>query len=52
MSASGREAVPNVRESSGGPTGCPGVDGRPSRKSASGLEALLNSCETNLDVRE
>ena len=42
MSGSGREAIPDVREWSGGPPGCPGVVGRPSRMSGSGQEALPN----------
>ena len=37
MSGSGRVALPNVREWSGGLPGCPGVVGRPSRMSESGL---------------
>ena len=47
MCVSGREALPDVREWSGGPFGCPGgspecpeVVGRPSRISGSGREAL------------
>ena len=39
------EALPDVRECSGVPPGCPGVVGRPSRMSGSGRETLL-------DVRE
>ena len=39
MSRSGREALPNVREWSGGPPGCPGLVGRPNWMSVSGLEA-------------
>ena len=49
MSGSGREALPDVQEWSGGPNGCSGVVGRPSRlvgmpfrMSGSGREALLN----------
>ena len=45
MSWSGREAFTDIRECSGGPPGCPGVVGRPSRMSGNGLEAVL-------DVRE
>ena len=33
MTGSDREALPEVREWSGSPPGCPGVVGRPSRKS-------------------
>ena len=47
MSGSGRKALPNVREWSIGPTGCPGVLGRPfrmfarpSRMSGSGRNSL------------
>ena len=36
MSSSGRLALPDVREGSGGPSGCPAVVGRPSRLSVSG----------------
>ena len=36
MSGNFREALPNVRVWSGGPPGCPGVVGRPSRMSRSG----------------
>ena len=42
MSGSGREALPNVCEWSGGLPGCPGVVGRPSRMFERGLEALPN----------
>ena len=45
MSGSGRDGIPNVREWSGGPLGCPGVVWRPSRLSGSGRETLP-------DVRE
>ena len=45
MSGSGRGAFKDVREWSGGPPGCPGVDGRPSQMFDSGREALP-------DVRE
>ena len=41
MSWSGREALPNVWELSGGPHGCPGVVKRPSWMSWSGRETLL-----------
>ena len=40
MSCSGREALEDVLEWLGGPPGCPGVVGRPSRMSGSGREAL------------
>ena len=40
MSMSGREALPNVREWSRGPTGCAGVVGRLSRMSRSDQETL------------
>ena len=36
MSGSGREALPDVREWSGGTPGCPGIIDRPSRMSGSG----------------
>ena len=42
MSESGREALLDVWEWSGGPPGCSKVVGRPSRKSGSGREALLD----------
>ena len=45
MSGSGREALPDVREWSGGPPGCLGVVGRTSRMSGSSREVLP-------DVRE
>ena len=35
------ESLPDVREWSGSPTGCPGVVGRPSRMSGSGRKAYL-----------
>ena len=40
MSGSGSEALPNVREWSRGPPGCPGVIQRPSRMSDSGREDI------------
>ena len=40
MSGSGREALPDVREWLGGPSGCPEVIGRHSRMSGSGWEDL------------
>ena len=45
MFGSGRKAIPNVREWSGGPSGCPRVLESLSRMSGSGLEA-------SPDVRE
>ena len=45
MSGSSREALPDVREWSGGPPGGPGVVVRPFRRSGSGREALLNDRE-------
>ena len=45
MSGNGREALPDVREWSGGPPGCPGVVGMPSRMSRSGWEALPENRE-------
>ena len=59
MSGSGREALPNVREWSGGPPRCPGVvvkpsrmSGRPVRMSGSGREAIPDAQETISDIRE
>ena len=52
MSVSGREALPEVREWSGGLPGCPGVVGRPSRMSGSGRESLTGGREALPDVRE
>ena len=40
MFGSCREAIPNVREWTGGPLGCPGVVGIPSLIFGSGREAL------------
>ena len=55
MSGSGRDDLPDVREWSveppdfrewtGGPLGCPGVVGRPSRMSRGGRESLPNGWE-------
>ena len=42
MSGSGQEALPDVREWSGGHLGCPRVVGRPSLMSGSGRESNLN----------
>ena len=39
MSGNGQETLPDVREWSEGPSGCPGVVGRPFRMSGSGREA-------------
>ena len=52
MSRSGREVLPDVREWSSGPLGCPGVVGRPSRMSRSCRESLQKVLEALLDVRE
>ena len=40
MSASCQKAIPDVREWSGGPPGCPSVIERPTRMFGSGREAL------------
>ena len=45
MSGSGRLAHLDVREWSGGPAGCPGVVGRPSRMSGCDQEALPDDRE-------
>ena len=45
MSGSGREALTEVWERSGGHPRCPGVVGRPSLKSGSGREALTEVWE-------
>ena len=42
MSGSGLETLPDLRESSGGPPGCPGVVRRPSGMSVSARESLPN----------
>ena len=42
MSVTGREALQDILEQSGGPPECPGVVGRPFRKSGSCLEALVD----------
>ena len=42
MSGSGWEALPDVREWSGGPPGYPGVVAKLSRMSVIGRETLLN----------
>ena len=55
MSESGRDALPNVWEWSGGPPRCPGVVERISRMSRSGRETLPNvrECwETLTNVRK
>ena len=52
MFGSGWEALQDVRKWSGGPPGCPGVVGRPSRMSGCGREALSDVRETRPDVRE
>ena len=52
MSGSGHEALPDVREWSGVPPGCPGVVVRPSRLFGSGRATLTDVRETLPDVRE
>ena len=52
MSGSGLEALPDVREWSGGPPECPAVDEMPFQMSGSGREALHHVCEALLDVRK
>ena len=55
MSGSGREVLPDVQEWSGGPPGCLGVVGSPSKMSGSGREApqMSGSGQESLkDVRE
>ena len=55
MSGSGREALPDVREWSGGPLGCPVVVGGPSRMSGMvGRPFRMSGCcrEYLQDVRE
>ena len=62
MTGSGRDALPDVRDWLGGPTGClavtgglpgcQGVVGRPSWMSGSGRETLLDVREALSDVRE
>ena len=54
MSGSGREALPDVRGLSGGPSKCPEMVGRPSRMSGSGWEAVPDvgsGQETLQDIR-
>ena len=41
MSGCGQESLPDDREWSRGPSGCPAVDGRPSRMTRSGREAPM-----------
>ena len=50
MSGRGLEALPDVREGSGGPPGCPEVIGRPSQMSRRGREALLDIWEWSGDL--
>ena len=50
MSESGWEALPDIVVRSGGPPGCPGGFGRPSRMSCSGLETLLDVWKALPDV--
>ena len=45
MNGSGREALRDVREWSGGPLGCLGVVEKPSRMSGSGQDALSDDRE-------
>ena len=52
MPGSGREALWDGRQWSGGPLGCPGVVERPSRMSGSGREALPDGRESLPDGRE
>ena len=55
MIGSCREALPDVREGSGGPPRCSGMVGMPSRMSGSVLEAFpyASSCWKGIpDVRE
>ena len=59
MSRSGREALSDIQERSGGPLGCPEAVGRLSRISDSGREALPecpggvgSGREAHLDIRE
>ena len=52
MSQSGREALPEVREWSGDPQGCPGVVRRPYRMSARPSRIFGSGRKTLPDVRE
>ena len=52
MSGSGREALPNVWEWSGGPPRCPGVVGKPSRMSRKPSRMSEGVQKARLDVRE
>ena len=55
MSEIDQKALPDVREWSGDPPGCPGVVGRPFRMSGSGRETLADVpefWEALLDVRQ
>ena len=49
MSGSGRESLPDDREWSGDPPGCPGVVGRPTRMTGSGWNFLLDDREWSGD---
>ena len=51
MSRSGREALPHVREWSGGPPACPGEARSPSRLAESGREAFTGGWEAFPDGR-
>ena len=52
ISGSGRETLPNVREWSGGPAGCPGVVERPSQMFGSCREPLTDIREWSRDPSE
>ena len=52
MSGSDRETLLEVQEWSGGPHGCPGMVGRPSRMSGSGRETVRYVWEAFPEVRE
>ena len=52
MTGSSRKALLKFRELSGGPTGSPGVVGRPFQISGISWEALTNVREAILDDRE
>ena len=52
MSGCGWEVLPDVSEWLGAPPGCPGVVGRPSQMTVSGLEARMGGWEALPEVRE